>query len=370
MPDITVADKNFVVQINLDLTGFSFRSVLEPPFSIHGVYYDGDRFRRMPEDVARATSEGVLQLHANTAGGRVRFTTDAQFVVIKAVLDNIARMSHFSLTGTASLDMYVETEDPCAPAASDSLGTKGTAAHIYSGTFIPPYNVENAFISKLELFGSGMRTVTIDMPIYSDLMWLEIGLPEVARLEAAPVYRNPGPVVYYGSSITQGGCASRPGNTYQEIISRALDLDYINLGFSGSAKAEDPMIEYLASLDMAGFVLDYDYNAPNLTHHRNTHEKLFLAVREAHPDIPIMMTSRPRTRLLDWEELRKECVETTYRNALARGDRNVWYIPGDTLIPLDMIDMAKVDGSHPNDLGFLCMAKSMEPVIREMMKIE
>ena len=361
MADITVADKNFVVQTNIDLTGFEFRSVLEPPFSIHGVYYDGDRFRRMPENAARATSQGVLQLHANTAGGRVRFVTDAKFVVIKAVLDNVARMSHFSLTGTASLDMYVKTEDPCDP--------NGAAAHIYSGTFIPPYGVENAFISKQELFGSGMRTVTIDMPIYSDLMWLEIGLPQDAKLEAAPAYKYPGPVVYYGSSITQGGCASRPGNTYQEIISRALDLDYVNLGFSGSAKAEDPMIEYLADLEMSAFVLDYDYNAPNLTHLQNTHEKLFMAVRKAHPDMPILITSRPRTRLLDWEERRKECVETTYKNAVARGDKNVWYIPGDSLIPLDMIDMAKVDGGHPNDLGFMCMAKTMEPVIREMLKI-
>lgn len=351
MADITVADKNFIVETKIDLTGFTFRSVLEPPFKIHGVFYDGDRFRRIPRDVAEATSQGVLQLHANTAGGRVRFTTDARYVIVKAVLDNVARMSHFSLTGTASLDMYVDAD-----------GTQ-----VYCGTFIPPYNVENAFISKIELYGKEKRTVTVNMPIYSDLMWLEIGLPEGASLEAAPDYTYAGPVVFYGSSITQGGCASRPGNTYQEILSRAIDFDYINLGFSGSAKAEDPMIDYLAGLEMSAFVLDYDYNAPNLTHLQNTHEKLFLTVRKAHPDMPILITSRPRTRLLDWEERRKECVEATYKNAVARGDVNVWYIPGDQLIPLDMIDMAKVDGGHPNDLGFMYMARTMEPVIREML---
>ena len=111
-----------------------------------------------------------------------------------------------------------------------------------------------------------MRSFVINFPLYTDVCELYLGLEESAKVEAAPDYEIKVPVVYYGSSITQGGCASRPGTSYQAIISRRLNCDYVNLGFSGNAKGEPAIAEYIAGLEMSVFVYDYDHNAPNPEH--------------------------------------------------------------------------------------------------------
>ena len=112
----------------------------------------------------------------------------------------------------------------------------------------------------------------------------------------------------YGSLITQGGCASRHGMSYQSIVSRKFNCDYINLGFSGNAKAEDEITDYIKNLEMFVFVLDYDHNAPTVEYLKNTHEKMFKAVRDAHPDIPVIMMSRPKHFLTEEEKERRKVV--------------------------------------------------------------
>jgi hypothetical protein len=117
------------------------------------------------------------------------------------------------------------------------------------------------------------REITINFPLYSSVSALYIGLEENAVVEPSAGYKNKKPMVFYGSSITQGACASRPGNSYANIVSRTLGIDHINLGFSGNAKGEQTMADYIASLDMSVFVYDYDYNAPDPEHLQNTHQK-------------------------------------------------------------------------------------------------
>ena len=171
--------------------------------------------------------------------------------------------------------------------------------------------------------------------------------------------------MYYGSSITQGGCASRPGMSYQAIVSRRFDYDYINLGFSGNAKAEDTIIDYIKNLDMSIFIYDYDHNAPTVEHLANTHEKMFKAIREAHPNLPIIMMSRPKFKLTDLEEQRLEIIKTTYNNAIASGDKNVYLITGKELTAL-CGNEGTVDNCHPTDFGFASMAKAVGDVIEKI----
>ena len=197
--------------------------------------------------------------------------------------------------------------------------------------------------------GKGKHEITINMPLYSDVKEVLVGLSEDAEISHAPLYKYEKPVVFYGSSITQGGCASRPGTCYQNFLCRSLDFNYINLGFSGSAKAEDTIIDYIAGLDMSVFVYDYDHNSPSVEHYAETHEKMFLAVREKHPDMPIILMSRPSGDV----KARIEIITRTYENALARGDKNVYLIKGAKLNSKG----GTVDGCHPNDAGFLRMAK-------------
>ena len=151
--------------------------------------------------------------------------------------------------------------------------------------------------------------------------------------------------------------------TYQSIVSRSFDYDYVNLGFSGNAKAEDEIIDYIKNLDMSVFVYDYDHNAPNIEHLKNTHEKMFKAIREKQPLIPIIIMSRPKHFLTEEEKIRRSIIETTYLNAVSSGDKNVYFIDGEALTSMCK-DSGTVDNCHPTDFGFASMAAALTDVMR------
>ena len=153
--------------------------------------------------------------------------------------------------------------------------------------------------------------------------------------------------------------------SYQAIISRRFDYDYINLGFSGNAKAEDSIADYIKNLDMSLFVYDYDHNAPTVEHLANTHEKMFKAIREKHPLLPIIIMSRPKYYLTDEEKISRNIIETTYNNAVSAGDKNVYFIDGKALTRLCK-DSGTVDNCHPTDFGFASMAKALSKVIADI----
>ena len=345
--DIAKVDKNFAVQTQIQREGLCFHDAESAPFRICGVYRDGELFRRLPEAVARNTNDGVLRLHANTAGGRVRFVTDSPFIAISAEMGSVGKMPHFPFTGSIGFDMY--------------------SGKRYIHTFVPPIDVTEHFEAIRDVT-PGLREYTINFPLYSEVRKLWIGLQEGCRLEAAPEYSIADPVVYYGSSITQGGCASRPGCAYQSIITRTLDCDHINLGFSGNAKGEDAIAEYIAGLKMSAFVYDYDHNAPSPEHLEATHQRMFRIIRKANPELPVLMLTRPKYYLTAEEEKRQEIVRRTYESALAEGDRNVYFIPGTELLLELVREEALVDNCHPADGGFISMAYVIGQKLKEILK--
>lgn len=350
MTDISQIDRNFRVATNIEREGLRFFDAEDASFRIYGLMRENGRFCRMPEAIAETINNGVHRLAKNTAGGRVRFVTDSPYVAISAEMDGLGKMPHFPLTGSIGFDMYSDNG----------------SGQVFTGTFVPPFQIETGYESVLDFPQPGKRLVTINFPLYSNVKKLYIGLKDDALLEAAPDYRQEQPVVYYGSSITQGGCASRPGNAYQAIISRRMDANFVNLGFSGSAKGEEAMAEYLAGLDMSVFVLAYDHNAPTVEHLAATHEPLFKAVRAAHPDTPIVMLTRPKVHLRQEELDRLAVVRKTYENAVASGDSHVYMVPGFELIEPDVIETATVDYAHPNDSGFLSIANRLELLLRQI----
>lgn len=347
-------DKNMVVNTGIDEPDLVWLDVREAPFRLHGIWFDEVQgtYVRMPQSIADATNEGVAHLNKNTAGGRVRFCTDSPCIAIHAVMKNEPANDHLTLCGQSGFDLY----------------RKVNGADTFVRTFRPPVGMKEGYSSLLPTPAS-MGEYTINFPLYDNVQAVYVGLKKTAALTAAPDYRNAKPAVFYGSSITQGGCASRPGNSYQAILSRRLELDYRNLGFSGSGRAEQVICNYIAGLEMSIFVCDYDHNAPTYEHLEATHLNLLRTVRAAQPTLPILVVSAPDVLLGDpafWQP-RRELIRKNVETLQAEGDTNIIFLDGASLFAGDDWDSCTVDGCHPNDLGFWRMAQAMEPAIKKLL---
>ena len=349
MSKLEKIDKNFKVNSSIEREGLTFYDIKEEPFSVHGLLREDDAWVRMPTEVASSVNEGVAWLYRHTAGGRVRFVTDSPYIAIKSIQPKAEIPALTPLPGKSGFDLYVGYGENM----------------MYRCTFRPDANERAGFEAYVDFPSHAeKRLITINFPLYNGVDELYIGVKEGSLLEKAPDYTIKTPFVYYGSSITQGAAASRPGNEYQGFLSRRFDADFINLGFSGSARGEDLMAEYIANLDMSLFVYDYDYNAPSAEHLEATHERMFLTVREKHPDIPIIILSRPNYKVPD-DDARCKVIKKTYENAVARGDDNVYYVSGKELMALCGAE-GTIDNIHPNDLGFFSMAQTLTPVIERI----
>ena len=347
--EIGKIDINLAVDAEIDKKGFVFFNPEEKPFRIYGVKRYGDRFYRLAPEIAKTVSEGVYHLASHTSGGRIRFVTNSKRIAVLVRLTHEGHMAHMPLTGTSAFDFYVN--------------------NVYSTTAIPPTNMKACAYEKILNKSDEEDIVTLYFPLYTGVKDIVIGIDEGASLKEAPDYNYTKPIVYYGSSITQGGCASRAGMAYPAIIERSLDADFINLGFSGSAMGEDAIADYISNMDMSLFVYDYDHNAPTIKHLEDTHERMFLRIREKHPDLPIVMITKPKSPNKNDLELRKNIIKRTYDRAIERGDKNVYLIYGTDLF--DGLNNEYTIGiNHPNDLGFWFMAQGILPVIKEIVNLK
>ncbi len=355
-------DRNFVVESDVTEPDLVWFNVKETPFRIYGVEFEEEQgcFTRVPGAAAELVP-GILGARKLTAGGRVRFKTDSSYIAIKAVMKSIAPISHMTQLGRSGFDLY----------------QKKRGKDVYYYSFMPPIDITDGYSSGKRTEGR-YTDYTINFPIYDRVLELYVALKKGSRLSAPTPYREEKPVVFYGSSITHGGCASRPGNIYPAMISRELDIHYINLGFSGKAKGEPAMADYVASLDMSAFVLDYDHNTPSEQNLIDTHEPFYKKVRAAHPDIPIIMVTAPNTKLQGNVNYagrgflynRRDIIRKTYENAVAAGDKNVYFIDGHTLFGGKHWDSCTVDGTHPNDLGFYRMSQVIGKVLKKALKMQ
>lgn len=345
--DITQIDPNFLIGSKIDRTDVVWMKATDAPLSIHGLaVVEGEKFWRLPEYLIDNVNEGVCTLARHTAGGRIRFRTDSPYIAYRAKSFGGGQMSHMPLTGSNGTDLFVD-------------GVSYT-------TFRPNSAKEQWFEGIADMRSAGMHDIEMNLGLYNGYTEIYVGVQAGSAVEAPKPYTVEKPVVYYGSSITQGGCASKPGNCYEAYLTRWLNCDHINLGFSGSGKGEENMAEYIASLEMSAFVLDYDHNAPNPEHLEATHERFFEIVRKAQPELPIIMISMPDVdRNTDMADRRRSIILNTYLNARKKGDKKVWFIDGRTLFGGRDRDCCTMDSTHPNDLGFYRMAETIYPVLKE-----
>lgn len=353
-------DANLAGSGPIEEDGLRFYNVRQEPFRVYGLLWESpkDSFRRMPVEAAKKVSASIETLHLHTAGGRVRFTTDSKTLAIRANMNPNRKSALLSLSLMGGFDVYI-TENGISR---------------YFETIKPPVGWdEYLFTGKITFPTAHSRDITLYLPCYGGVDFLEIGIDADATLSESGTYRHSTPVVFYGSSITHGAASSRPGNAFVSRISRNLDCDFVNLGFSGSAKGEVEMAQYISRLPMSMFVMDYDHNSPNAAHLREHHEPFFLKFREGNSTVPVLMVSRPPLSYESSGEtgLRNEIIMQTYENAKARGDENVYFLDGRTLFRQDMVGFGAwdctADRVHPNDLGAFLMSCGFTKEIAKIM---
>lgn len=316
-------------------------------------------YDRLPARAEGMVPEAVWMLGHCTAGLGARFVTDATEMAARWVIrgERLA-MDHMPATGMSGIDLYVRWEG-----AWRWLGI-GRAVNL-------PDN-EAVLISGLP---AGMREYRLYLPLYNGVESVHLGVPEGARVMKVPPHgpahaegRAAGALVFYGTSITQGGCAARPGMAHPAILGRWLERPVINLGFSGSGKMEPALAELLAELNPAVYVLEC---LPNLTPEEAQErvEPFVQRLRHAHPDTPIVLVESITYQNGYLQPAGRERYERQNRQLralyerLAEQDANLRYVPGDSLLGDD--GEGTVDGAHPTDLGFLRLAEGMVGVLGE-----
>lgn len=350
--DITKIDRNFLDSEECSKEPLQYFDVAKPPFSMFGMFYDAERgtFLRMPQEIADTVNEGVSCLNNNTAGGRIRFSTNANGFNIIVKYKEMDIMPHMTLRGSKGFSLSVNSGN----------GEK------FLASFGPTAKDTEGFSQWIGLPKDG-KYYTLYFPLYHAVDNVFIGFSKTAEVGAGLPYKDIKPILYYGSSITQGGCANRADTSYPGLICLQNDVDYINLGFSGNALAEPQMIEYLSTIDCSVAVLDYDCNAPTVEYLQKTHYPMYEIYRKNRPTTPIIFVSKPNYYYDATAQARVNVIRETYKKAKRLGDNNVYFIDGRRLFGKDY-PLCTVDRTHPTDLGFYKMAKVIGRTVNSILE--
>jgi hypothetical protein len=292
--------------------------------------------------------EAVDVLADCCAGGQLRFITNSATIAIDAEFETSHTMDHMTPVGQLGFDCYTGECGNMLYAATSMFDAKSSA-------YIVPLFAD---------IGREERIFTINFPLYnSPLKKLQIGFEPEATV--VPVTCSDKKIVVYGTSITQGGCASRPGMCYTNILSRMINAEFINLGFSGSGKGEPVVMETIASInDMDLLVIDYEANINN-----DIYENLPRAInviRNIQPELPILILSRigygqenirPQSRVSAIK--RRDFQRDFVAERKISGDKNIEFFDGRTLLGAGDAGECAVDGCHLTDAGFIKMAEGL-----------
>jgi hypothetical protein len=317
-----------------------------------------DVYDRLPARAEGLVRQPVWSLSHDSAGMCVRFVTDANEIQARwALRSKGLAMPHMPATGVSGLDLYVKVD--------------GQWKWLAVGR---PTKFPVNSVTLVKGIPAGTREYFLYLPLYNGVSWVEIGVPEGSVFRKAPPYpQDRKPIVFYGTSITQGGCASRTGMVHTALVGRRFGYPVINLGFSGNGCMEPEMADLFAELDPSVYVLDC---LPNMNG-KMVAERVAPFVkrlRQAHPNTPILLVedrtysnafliaSRRQSNTDNRRELRR-----AYAGLKAEGVENLYYLPGERLLRDDLDNLATVDGSHPTDLGFMrqtdAFCEALKPIL-------
>ncbi len=317
---------------------------------------DQDRqrwFDRFPGSADGKVTDRVWSLSRDSAGMMVRFKTDATAIHVHyKLMDANLAMPHMPATGVSGIDLYARDE-------------KGKWRWVQ----VTKPNSQEVKVQLVSGLADGFREFAAYLPLYNGVEFLSIGVsPESNFQTLSP---RPKPIVFYGTSITHGACASRPGMVHTAILGRWFDMPVVNLGFSGNGKMDAAVGDYLTQIDAAVYVIDC---LPNMNA-KMVSEKcvpLVKQIRQQKPETPIVLVE-DRRNTNSWIMPARDAHHTANHAALRKAYQtlksesvaHLYYIPGDALYGTD--GDGATDGSHASDLGFMRQAEIFEPVLREAM---
>lgn len=315
-----------------------------------------DPFDRLPAKAEKTARPPVWSLSRNSTGLCARFVTDATTIHARwTVTGKNLALPHMPATGVSGLDLYVKATGKWQWVANGRPTGETTTAQLATG------------------LTAGEKEYMLYLPLYNGVSSVEIGLPKgntLKKAEARPADKR-APIVFYGTSITQGGCASRPGMVHTAILGRKFDRPVINLGFSGNGTLDPDIADLMGELDAAVFVLDC---LPNLSPAQVAEraEPFVKALRKAKPATPILLVedrTSANAAVLPALAKRNADSRAAYKKAfdslVAAGDEKLFYLTGDKLIGDD--GEGTVDGSHPTDLGFLRQAEAFAEALKPIL---
>lgn len=312
-------------------------------------------FDRLPATAQSAVTPNVWNLSRDSAGMVARFRTNSPSIHVhyKLTKEKLA-MPHMPATGVSGIDLYARDEagkwkwvQVTSPAAQE------VKAEIIKG------------------LAEGPREYAAYLPLYNGVEFMSIGVE--AGTEFEPLAPREKPIVFYGTSITHGACASRPGMVHTAILGRKLDMPIVNLGFSGNGKMDEAVGNFLTQVDAAAYVIDC---LPNMGPADVTAKcvPLVRQLRSAKPDTPIVLVE-DRRFTNDWILPAKQkfhtdnhaALKAAYESLTDAGVENLHYIHGDKLYGDDT--EGATDASHANDLGFMRQAEQFEPILRKALAL-
>ena len=317
-------------------------------------------YERLPASLEGVIRKPVWDLAHHSAGISVRFRSNSTSIRLRWISFGLHTMNHMTDTGTRGLDLY--SQDP----------ENGMWRFVKSARPIKDTLNDQMVIDGMEPV---MREYILYLSLYEGVKKIEIGVDEGSVIEgpALDSPRKGSPIVMYGTSILQGGCANRPGMAFTNIISRELDREVVNLGFSGNAKLDYEIAELMAQVeDPSLFVLD---NVPNCDHELidEREERFFRIIRDAHPDVPVVFIENPNYPHLVFDKVR--AADVAARNASMRavyeklkkaGEKKIYYIKGDKMLGTD--GEATVDGVHFTDLGMVRYTEYVLPTLKKALR--
>ena len=315
------------------------------------------RYERLPSYLQGVSRPRVWELGTNSAGLFIRFRSNSTSIHVRWESMYDYAMTHMTDTGTKGLDLYTLVDGEWRHVCSAQPRGKKS---------------ERKVIANMDPIE---REYMLYLSLYDGVASLEIGVDEGATLDQPAVDRpsREKPIVMYGTSILQGGCANRPGMAHTNIISRRLDREVINLGFSGNALLDMEIAELMASVEDPGlFVLDYVPNA-SAQAIDEIGEQFFRTIRDAHPDVPVVFIedvifpfSIYDNKILEQVTTKNEAQRRLYDKLKKSGEKRIYYIGAEGMIGDD--GEATVDGTHFTDLGMMRYVDHVLPTLKKALK--